>query len=134
MSVYKNQNPEAEAKRTLVACHGLISENRDTGNGIYLIARRYPTGDVEMVGIRLESEDTLKRGGGAKRKNNTKTEMDLLTLHKSVQRARVNVRRKVLTIAAVLGRRFDFGQNDKIFVLSHRWWHQLRCGWRHDSR
>lgn len=91
---------EPEAIRSLGDCHGLISEYRDTGNGIYLTARRYPTGDVEMVGIRLESEDTLKRGGGAKRKNTQKTEMDLLTLHKSVQRARVTVRRKVLTIAA----------------------------------
>lgn len=98
MSIFKN--PQPEAKRSLADCHALISADRDTGNGIYLTARRYPTGDVEMCGIRLESEDTLRRGGGAKRKNTDKTQMDVFTLHKSVQRARVNIRRKVLTIQA----------------------------------
>ncbi len=91
---------DCEAKRSLAECHPLVSELRDTGNGIYLSARRYPTGDVEMVGIRLSQDDSLSHGGGAKRKNNKKTEMNLITLAKSVQRARTNVRRRVLTIQA----------------------------------
>ncbi|MDO3651342.1 rolling circle replication-associated protein, partial [Nocardia mangyaensis] len=53
-----------------------------------------------MVAIRLGSEDSLKRGGGAKRKNAEKSAMDESTLNKSIARAKVNVRRKAMSMNA----------------------------------
>lgn len=81
--------------------HPLITEERSTGNGHYISCRHYEkTGDVEIVGIRLDHGDSLKRGGGAGRKNKDKTCMDAATLNKSVSRARTNVRRKALSMCA----------------------------------
>lgn len=79
----------------------LITQDRDTGNGYYLIARHYEAAnEAEVVAIRLESGETLKRGGGAKRKNSDKTEMDEATLNKSVARARTHLKRKCLAMCA----------------------------------
>jgi hypothetical protein len=77
-----------------------ITEHRETGNAFYLVGRKYPDTDVEVTGIKLESEDSLKRGGGAKRKNKEKSEMDESTAKKSSDRARVKVRRLLLSFSA----------------------------------
>ena len=78
----------------------MITRGRDTGNGYYMSGRKYPTGDVEICAIRLGEEDSLRRGGGAKRKHDDKSTMDAATLHKSISRARTTVRRKLLSMSA----------------------------------
>ena len=91
-----NQQPD----RTLSDVHEMVSDHRDTGNGIYISVRKYPTGDVEAVGLKLTSEDSLRRGGGAKRKASDKASMDESVLDKSRRRAKSQVRRKCMVIAA----------------------------------
>lgn len=76
--------------------HPLITQDRDTGNGYYVSAREYPCGNVEVVAMKLNSEQDLKRGGGSRRKNVDKSAMDDVTLWKSVARARTAVRRKCM--------------------------------------
>ena len=85
---------------SLSESHGLITRNRDTGNSYYLIARQYPSDDVEITALKLDTEDQLRKGGGAKRKSKDKTVMDESTLRKSQQRARIQVRRKLMSFDA----------------------------------
>lgn len=80
--------------------HPLITPGRDTGNGFYLSARRYPSGDVEAIAMQLNSDDSLKRGGGHKRKNSNKGQMSEEVLTKSLIRAKTMVRRKCLSMCA----------------------------------
>jgi len=88
----------SEARETL---HPLITLDRDTGNGFAISCRHYASADeVEVVAIRLDKEDSLKRGGGARRKNTEKMAMDELTLRKSEARARTSLKRKVLSMSA----------------------------------
>ena len=89
-----------EAARSLEDHHQLITEGRDTGNGHALSMRSYPSGDAEMTAIRLYPDDRLRRGGGGKRKNSEKIEMNEETHSKSLRRARSTVRRKLLTLCA----------------------------------
>ena len=89
---------EESPKRTLNQISGLITDYRDTGNGFHISARHYPSGEMEVSAIKLGAEDSLKKGGGAKRKNNKKSEMDEKTLDKSIHRTRTNVRRKTLAL------------------------------------
>ncbi len=80
--------------------HPLITPDRDTGNGYYLSCRHYPCDEVEISAIQLGPEDSLRRGGGARRKNEKKDEMDSPTLAKSSARSRTVVRRKALSMEA----------------------------------
>lgn len=80
--------------------HPLITMGRDTGNGYYISCRHYPCDEVEVCAIKLESHDSLRRGGGAKRKTDDKEKMELPVLAKSCARARTNVRRKALAMQA----------------------------------
>lgn len=89
-----------EVARSLQDCHQLITQGRDTGNAYYLSARQYASGDAEICAIKLGPEDSLRKGGGAKRKNTDKKFMDDRTLNESVRRARTTVRRKLLTMCA----------------------------------
>lgn len=86
--------------RTLEGLTPLVSAHRDTGNGFYLTARHYASGDVEITALKLDSEDSLKRGGGAKRENKKKSEMSEPVLKKSIQRAKTMIRRKVKEMMA----------------------------------
>jgi len=88
------------ALRSLEDHHPLVTPNREGGCSYYLTSRHYPSGDVEITALKLFSDDKLRSGGGAKRKNGDKGEMDDATLAKSVQRARQMVRRKLLTMCA----------------------------------
>lgn len=92
-----NQSLSSEASREL---HPLITEGRDTGNGYYISCRHYPCDEVEVCAIKLESEDSLRRGGGAKRKTDDKEKMEAPVLAKSCARARTTVRRKALAMQA----------------------------------
>ncbi|OZY85134.1 hypothetical protein CBP51_18555 [Cellvibrio mixtus] len=82
------------------ALHPLITPGRDTGNGYAISCRYYPCDEVEVTAIQLGYEDSLKRGGGAKRKTDSKESMDAPTLAKSCARARTTVRRKALSMQA----------------------------------
>lgn len=91
----------SEANHQLEELHQLITTERDTGSGHYLSLRHYESsGEVEMCAIRLDAADSLKRGGGAKRKNDDKAFMDEITIRKSIARARTSVRRKALSMCA----------------------------------
>ncbi len=80
--------------------HPLITAGRDTGNGYAISCRYYPCDEVEVTAIKLGYEDSLKRGGGGKRKTDSKESMDAPTLAKSCARARTAVRRKALSMEA----------------------------------
>jgi len=86
--------------RSLAGWHPLVVEERDTASGFHISLRQYPTGDVEATAIKMHYYDTLKRRGGAKRKNSEKKEMNESTLKKSQQRAKAQVRRKILSMQA----------------------------------
>lgn len=89
--------------------HDLISPSRDTGAGYYICARQYPSGDAEVCALRLDADDKLKNGGGAKRKHDDKQVMDPAVLEKSARRAKTTVRRKILTM-----------QSDRLLTLTFR--------------
>lgn len=81
--------------------HPLITPDRVVGNGHYFNVRHYPDVDeVEICAIRLDHGDSLRRGGGAKRKNTDKASMDEATATKSANRARTAIRRKCLAMGA----------------------------------
>lgn len=81
--------------------NGLIQDQRTGGNCHYLKAVHFPQIDhVEFTAIQLDSTDSLKKGGGAIRKNADKTDMSPLALKKSQQRARKNLRHKCFSIKA----------------------------------
>ena len=89
---------KSEATETL---HPLITNGRDVGNCHYISCRHYEGCDeVEISAIKLTAEDSLRRGGGAKRKTDSKDTMDERTLVKSSSRARTVVRRKALSMMA----------------------------------
>lgn len=80
--------------------HPLITQGRDVGNAYYISCRHYPCDEVEVCAIKLTAEDSLRRGGGAKRKTDSKDSMEAPTLAKSCSRARATVRRKALSMMA----------------------------------
>lgn len=86
--------------RDLEDCNPLITSGRDTGNGYYITARKYPTGDVEATAIKLCAEDKLRKGGGAKRINTSKKDMEEVVLSKSQLRAKKTVRQLCLSMQA----------------------------------
>lgn len=91
---------QTENSWTLGDHHPLVDSSRTTGNGYYLVARSYPGGQAECVAIKCNADDSLKRGGGAKRKNKEKTECDPEVLSRSQRRARTQIRRKCLSLQA----------------------------------
>lgn len=79
--------------------HPLIDKDRNTGNGYYVSCRHYEqSGDLEISGIKLAYGDQLRKGGGAKRHNSEKSEMDEVTLQKSLSRARTKIRRLAMAM------------------------------------
>lgn len=119
--------------------HPLITKGRDTGNGYAISCRYYPCDEVEVTAIQLNSEDSLRRGGGAKRKTNSKDSMDAPTLAKSCARARTTVRRKALSMEADRMLTLTFRENlddlekawdcFKYFSKLCRWFYKTR--WRY---
>jgi hypothetical protein len=102
-----------DEKQSLEGSHPLITKGRDTGNGYYLSSRKYPTGDVELVAVKLNCEDSIRRGGGAKRSNSSKDQMNEAVLKKSIQRARTTIRRKLLSMQADRMLTLTFRENVK---------------------
>ncbi len=101
MSVNLHQiEPDTAPSRTLGQYHPAVDDMRTTGNGWYITCKKYNTGDAATVAIKLTSEDSLKRGGGSKRKSTTRDEMDSATLKKSQTRTKKTVRDLVLQLNA----------------------------------
>lgn len=92
--------PDVQVHTPLLASSTAFTEHRDTSRSHYVIARHYPTGDVEAIALFLDSDQDLKKGGGAKRQATSAAEQSPVVIQKSVQRARVNIRRKCLTLQA----------------------------------
>lgn len=91
----------SEAAELAETMHPLITQDRDTGNGYAISLRHYEAAnEAEIVAIKLTCEDSLKRGGGARRKNTKKGDMDEITINKSVARSKTNLRRKLLSMCA----------------------------------
>lgn len=101
-------NPEGEKNpkksglgiSSLNALFTVIDDNRTTGNGWYMSVKSFPRGDVEMVALKLGSDDSLKRGGGAGRKNKEKQAMTDEVLKKSQLRAKKLIRHKLMMMEA----------------------------------
>lgn len=89
--------------------HPLITRERSSGVGHYILMRQYAANDMEIVGMTLGADDSLKRGGGAKRKAADKDSMDEATLAKSRQRSRRVVKIKCRS-----------GQVDRLLTLTYR--------------
>lgn len=104
MSIYKTENSMgcgcSATVRTLAETHPLVDESRSTGNGFHLRALIFPTGDVELLAMGLNYEDSLRRGGGASRKVAAKSEMSESVLKKSQYRSKRIVYQKILTLQA----------------------------------
>jgi hypothetical protein len=81
--------------------HPLTTLNRDTSETYRISLRTYPTGDAEVIAIKMSKDDHF-RGGGATRKNHQKGQMDPETLAKSKARSKQMVKRKVLSIEATV--------------------------------
>lgn len=75
--------------------HPLITEGRQDGNCWYVKTTKYQK-DMELVAIKLDSEDRFRRGGGSARKNSSKTQMDDKTLKKSQQRSKRTIKQRCL--------------------------------------
>lgn len=106
----KQPHPVAESsQRTLNDIDRRISPVRDSGNGWHIKATAFPSGDVEVMAIKLTSDDRLSKRGGGKRKNTDKDSMDEVALKKSQQRAKRTVRHKLLTMQA-----------DRLLTLTYR--------------
>ncbi|MCU7812603.1 MAG: hypothetical protein KZQ77_15450 [Candidatus Thiodiazotropha sp. (ex Notomyrtea botanica)] len=71
--------------------------------------------------MNLDYEQSLKMGGGGKRRNTTRTEMDEETLRKSQRRAKKIIRQKILTFQA-----------DRLLTLTYREnMSDLSTAWKH---
>lgn len=89
--------------------NGLITDRRSSATGWHIKALKFPTGDVELMAVYLTGEDRLKSGGGAKRENKEKSQMDETVIRKSQYRAKKTVRHKLLTMGT-----------DRMLTLTYR--------------
>jgi hypothetical protein len=72
---------------------GLITSERDSGNGYHIVARSYPSGDAEVCAVRIESSDQLRRGGGAVRQATSRDDQSDEVKRRASARARKKIRR-----------------------------------------
>jgi hypothetical protein len=108
-----------QAKRTLNDISGFFADERDTGKGWYTKVTTFTSGDVECVALKLDSDQAMRKGGGAKRDNTEKTEMNEVVLHKSQARAKKQVRYKSMMMDA--DRMLTLTYRENITDLSRAW-------------
>jgi len=127
MSVFKKENRgvEVESGSTLADVYPIISDHRATGAGHYVITRTYPSNDVEICALRLSSDDSICKGGGAKRVNEFKSEMNSVVLIKSQSRAKTAIRRKCMTMQANRLLTLTFRENLTDIPLAWKKFHQF---------
>lgn len=104
-----NLGTETAELRTLNDVYSLISDERNSGKGWYTKVVAFNSGDVECIALKLDSDQSIRKGGGAKRENTDKSEMNELVLAKSQARARKNIRYKSLMLNA-----------DRMLTLTYR--------------
>ncbi len=95
--------------RTLNDICGFFADHRDTGKGWYTKVLSFTSGDVECVALKLDSDQSIRKGGGAKRDNTKKSEMSVIVLSKSQARAKKQVRYKSMMMNA-----------DRMLTLTYR--------------
>lgn len=102
--------------------------------GRYAIFRKYSETQGEMVVINVDDENSLRRGGGAKRKNTDKLQMDALTLSKSKQRARSKVRQKCMALSVTHLMTLTQSENESSIDESYKAFHYfnklMRMRWK----
>ncbi|MDO8827477.1 hypothetical protein [Methylophaga sp.] len=104
-----NTDTELSGLRTLNDVYSIISDDRNSGKGWYTKVVAFNSGDVECIALKLDSDQSIRKGGGAKRSNTQKSEMDEIVLQKSQARAKKNVRYKSLMLNA-----------DRMLTLTYR--------------
>lgn len=97
-----------DRQTTLNGIVPLIEDNRSTGKGHYIVHRKYPTGDVEIIALSKESDDCIF-GKGGKRINTEKGSMSDDVLRRSQSRAKREIKRKSLCIRV-----------DRLLTLTYR--------------
>jgi len=84
--------------------------DKANGPGHYTVTYHYrESGRVEACSLRIDDPKQFTHGGGGLRKNAARTEMDLLTLQKSIQRSRSTVKRLCHALGA-----------DRLLTLTYR--------------
>jgi hypothetical protein len=104
---------------SLNSLNSLFSDNRDTGNGWYIKVHKFTSGDVETVALKLDSDQSIRKGGGAKRTNSDKDEMLKPVLAKSQQRSRRTIRHKAMMLNA--DRMLTLTYRDNVTCLKTAW-------------
>ena len=98
---------------------GLVASSRDTGEGYHVSAKRYATGDIRAVAVKIGREQSLHRGGGAKRRATSKDEMTAEVAAKSKARAKRMVKERGLMMQA--DRILTLTFKDNITDLQEAW-------------
>jgi hypothetical protein len=109
METTENKENEQGTVRTLNDIYGVVFDERSSGKGWYTKVTTFTSGDVECLAMKLDSDQSIRRGGGAKRENSSKDEMDESVLKKSQGRAKKQVRYKSLMMNA-----------DRMLTLTYR--------------
>lgn len=103
--------------------------------GRYALFRKYNEQQGEFIVIPVEDRSSLTRGGGAKRKNTMKSEMDAITLSKSKQRARSKVRQKCMMLGVTHLMTLTQAENETSIDESLKAFHyfnkMMRKRWKH---
>ena len=105
----RKNSHQSEPVRTLHDIYGVVFDERNTGKGWYTKVTTFTSGDVECLAMKLDSDQAIRKGGGAKREHSDKQEMDELVLRKSQQRAKKTVRHKAMMMNA-----------DRMLTLTYR--------------
>ena len=79
---------------------GFFQSREDSSTNHYVVTNLFPSGDCELTALRFRDGDRLRTGGGAVRKKSEKKEMDFLTLQKSQNRSKKQVRHRCMCIRA----------------------------------
>jgi len=105
--------------RTLSSISGFFTDERSTGKGWYTKVLSFNSGDVECIAMKLDSDQALRQGGGAKRDNEKKSDMNELVLLKSQSRAKKQVRYKSMMMDA--DRMLTLTYRENMTDLSQAW-------------
>lgn len=116
-------NRQRDVISSLSQVNNYFTDQRQAGNSFYVNAKSFNTGDVELVALKLGTDDALKSGGGSARHNTDKKEMTPEVLKKSQLRAKKLIRHKLLMM-----------QSDRMLTLTYQEnitdikqaWHDLK--------
>lgn len=121
----ENKGLTTEGVRTLNAISGFFADERDTGKGWYTKVLTFNSGDVECIAMKLDSDQALRKGGGAKRDNETKSEMNEVVLLKSQSRAKKQVKYKSMMMNA--DRMLTLTYRENMTDLNGKGWSDLKA-------